>query len=189
MRFHRVRQPGIKWHATIVQSQENLTLHCTNKMCGTKNYSHTVPPPWKGFSLPPLPTKLNTFNLIFWPLRDPPPPNPQKFSIPSAGGIWVFSRTTQYDDRIDLKFLWSTHSKYWSNKTRMLFSDYVNFLRTTVIQVVIYWGTVTQKYLILVKTQCVKSGIYVIILRLSSWKPLFIPLSIVLLSNETFPEI
>ena len=71
----------------------------------------------------------------------------------------------------------------------MLFSDYVNFLRTTVIQVVIYRGTVTQKYLILVKTQGVKSGIYVIILRLSSWKPLFIPLSIVLLSNETFPEI
>ena len=63
MRFHRVRQPGIKWHATTVQSQENLTLHCTNKMCGTKNYSHTVPPPWKGFSLPPLPTKLNTFAL------------------------------------------------------------------------------------------------------------------------------
>ena len=71
----------------------------------------------------------------------------------------------------------------------MLFSDYVNFLRTAVIQVVIYRGTVTQKYLILVKTQCVKSRIYVIILRLSSWKPLFIPLSIVLLSNETFPEI
>ena len=116
-------------------------------------------------------------------------PTPQKFSIPSVGEIWVFSRTRQYDDAIGWKFLWSTHSKYWSNKRSMLFSGYVNFLLTTVIQVVIYRGTVTQKYLILVKTQCGKSGIYVIILRLSSWKPLFIPLSIVLLSNETFPEI
>ena len=91
MRFHRVRQPGIKWHATIVQSQENLTLHCTNKMCGTKNYSHTVPPPWKGFSLPPLPTKLNTFNLIFRPLRDPPPPpTPRNFQSLLRGEYGYF---------------------------------------------------------------------------------------------------
>ena len=143
----------------------------------------------RDFPFPPYPPSLIHSIKFLGLWETPPPPNPQKFSIPSAGGIWVFSRTTQYDDRIDLKFLWSTPSKYWSNKISMLFSDYVNFLRTTVIQVVIYRGTVTQKYLILVKTQCVKSGIYVIILRLSSWKPLFIPLSIVLLSNETFPEI
>lgn len=36
----------------------------------------------------------------------------------------------------------------------MLFSGYMNFLLTTVIHVVIYRGTLTQKYLILVKTQC-----------------------------------
>ena len=145
----------------------------------------------RDFPFPPYPPSLIHSIKFFRPLRDPPPPRPtpRNFQSLLRGGIWVFSRTTQYDDRIDLKFLWSTHSKYWSNKTSMLFSDYVNFLRTTVIQVVIYRGTVTQKYLILVKTQCVKSGIYVIILRLSSWKPLFIPLSIVLLSNETFPEI
>ena len=142
----------------------------------------------RDFPFPPYPPSL-IHSIKFLGLWEPPPPNPQNFQSLLRGGIWVFSRTTQYDDRIDLKFLWSTPSKYWSNKTSMLFSDYVNFLRTTVIQVVIYRGTVTQKYLILVKTQCVKSRIYVIILRLSSWKPLFIPLSIVLLSNETFPEI
>ena len=109
------------WH-------QKLSIHCTTPTEGI----FPCPPPQSSF----------IYLLKFLTLWEPP--TLQKFSIPSVGGIWIFSGTTQYDDRIGWKFSWSIHLKYWWNKTSMLFSGYVSFLLTTVIQVVIYRGTITK---------------------------------------------
>ena len=59
----------------------------------------SVPPPWKGFSLRPPHLSGNSSQasyiyLTLWAFEKPAPPPPE-FPIPSVGGVWIFSGTTQ----------------------------------------------------------------------------------------------
>ena len=52
----------------------------------------SIPPPWKG---PPTPLEIPILADIhffkFFSLTEPP--HPQEVSIPSVGGVWIFSGT------------------------------------------------------------------------------------------------
>ena len=63
----------------------------------------SIRPPWKGFflRLPHLPGNFSQASYIYlnaWAFENasqPPPPPPPEFPIPSVGGVWIFSGTTQ----------------------------------------------------------------------------------------------
>ena len=65
------------------------------KMCGSENYPHL--PHGRDLSLdsPPLWKFQSSFiyiSLNFWAFENP---HPKEFPIPSMGGVWIFSGTTQ----------------------------------------------------------------------------------------------
>ena len=85
----------------------------------------SIPPPWKGFFSRPPPSPhpsrnssqaSNTY-LNFGPLKTP---HPQEFPIPSVGGVWIFSGTTQckedhHTKKCNLHTVGSCETKPWKH--------------------------------------------------------------------------
>ena len=68
-------------------------------MCGSRKYPY--PPHGRDLPYDPPLRKFQFSSLHcfkFLGLSDPPPPpSSPEFPIPSVGGVWIFSGTTQYD--------------------------------------------------------------------------------------------
>ena len=71
-------------------------------MCGSKNYPYL--PHGRDFSLDPPPhlsgnsSQASYIYLNFWAFEKLP--TPHEFPIPSVGGVWIFSGTTQLQNHI-----------------------------------------------------------------------------------------
>ena len=84
-------------------------------VCVVPKTIHTSPPQKRFFLRPPRPTPpppplwkfqssfIHLVNTCIWAFENTHPP-PQEFSIPSVGGVWIFSGTTQF---------WSQLNESW----------------------------------------------------------------------------